>query len=163
MAVTALAVPPIVWWKLDKVLDARTIRIRSDTDEVCTITLGYVGDATNEENAVAFIQTRLKNRRLQFWALSTSQTNWMSRPMCLFIDDVPEDHRGMRELVHHFPMLNEELIAKGYVEFQDVPMPYDEHGLKARLRRAYEFRKDAEQAEYTVPAKAAPSASSTVR
>ena len=161
MAFNSIASPdPIVWWRLDKVIDVRTLRIRSEKDKVRTITLGCVGKATNEKKAIAFIHARLKGQRLGFCPLSTGQTNYYARPMCLIIDDIPKSHKGMREWTNHFPILNEELIAKGFVTFRDVSMPYDEYGLKARLRRAYEFRKDAEQDLRQVSSETAPSATS---
>ena len=141
LATVTLAVDPIVYWRLDSVIDARTVRIRSDEGEKATITLACVGVTGNETNAINFITSRLNGKPLGLWALSSSETNWMARPMCLFIQETDPRHHGMTELVHHLPMLNEELIAKGLVEFKDLELPFDEYGLRARLYRASMNRK----------------------
>jgi len=141
MATVALAVDPMVYWHLDRVVDSRTIRIRNDQGEQATVILACVGTAGAETKATHFIGERLKDKKLTFYPLNTSETNWMSRPMCLFIHETDPEHHGSIETVYHLPMLNEELIARGYVAFKDVEVPYDQFGLRARLYRANANRK----------------------
>ena len=130
---TALAVDPIVWERLDSVINSHTVRLVSEKGETNTFTLACVGQVTNEEAAVAFIGKKLGGRKLQYWPINTAQTNWMSRPMCIFYDF--ERKRG-GSTVSDFPMLNEEMLKRGLGTFADTEVVDDQYGLKDRLRRA---------------------------
>lgn len=130
------ATDPMEYWHLVGIVDSRTVRIRSDEGKEANITLACVGESANETNSIRYLLMRLQNRQLGFWALDTSETNWMSRPMCLFIWETDSGHKGSTSLVYHLPMVNEELIVKRLVKFKDVEVSFDEYGLRARLYRA---------------------------
>lgn len=134
---------PIVWWRLVKVVDERTLVLRSDEGETNTVTLACIGRAKEKKEAIAYIERRLRDHKLSLWPLETSQTNWNARPMCLILDmDLPG--RG-GEAVYDFPLLNEELLAWERLPFEDVKVASDPYGLKARLVRAKQEGEDRQK------------------
>src|SRR5688500_6697580 len=125
--------PPITWWRLVEVIDERTLRVCSDKGETNTITLACIGRVKEDRGAKAHIKRRLHDHKFTLWPLETKETNWYKRPMCIFLDmDLP----GRGGDAVDFAMLNEELLAWGYVPFAEVKTIKDPYGLKERLLRA---------------------------
>ncbi len=133
VADVALAVDPMVWERLDAVLNSHTLRLVNEKGETNTLTLACLGQATNEQAVVVFIAETLKGRKLQYWPIDTAETNWMHRPMCIFYGF--EGKRG-GSVVYDFPMLNEEMLRRRLVSFIDTDVAADRFGLKQRLRSA---------------------------
>jgi len=132
LATGAFAVPPITWEKLDAVIDPRTVRLVNAKGETNVLTLACIGSVANEKAVTTLIRNILVDRRLRYWPLDTTETNWTRRPMCLFYGF--ENGRG--SVVYDFPMLNEEILRLGLSTFRDEQVVSDRFGLKDRLRRA---------------------------
>ncbi len=128
--------PPIVWWHLVKVIDERTLSLRSDKGETRTIKLACIGHTDSKTQAMTYIERRCRDQKLVFWPLETGEESYAS-PMCLILDmGLPGGLGG--EAVYDFPLLNEELLAWGRTPYEDVKVTGDKYGLKARLVKAKE-------------------------
>lgn len=133
-ATVVTGMSPIDWWRLAKVVDERTLVLRSETGQIETITLACIGRAKDSREAVAYITRRLQDHKVTFWPLETTHTNWYARPMCVILDMDLAGRGG--DAVYDFPLLNEELLIWGRAPFEDVKVTGDAYGLKARLVKA---------------------------
>ena len=143
-----------VWWKLDSIVDVRTIVLKSEKGEIRTFTLAGIGMATNPAAATNFINKTIGGRKLIYWPVQSEEKNWDSRPMCIFYgyeSDVelkkpiisppsthPKDNPGV---VYDSPMLNEDMLYEGVAAFTNNATTGDEYYLQRRLRLADELRR----------------------
>ena len=135
LSISIFATASMEWtrWDLVRVVDSRTLVVKSDKGELRTVSLAGIGVVPDESAATNFIHKTVSGREIQFWPIDTAHTNWYERSMCVFYDF--ERGRG-GSVVSDFPMLNEDMLKRGFASFKSSPVTGDMYKLNARLRKA---------------------------